>query len=178
MTPDDPLLDLPALLRAAWEGRQELRSDPSQTAYRLFHGYGEGCPGLSIDRLGEALIVTHVPELEPHLARVLEALEPLGLPRYVVSKLRRGRAEPRLLLGEALPQELEVLDSGLRFAVEPTARRNPGLYLDARPARRWLLENSRERRVLNLFAFTVSLGVAALSFLVGLLVRIFFNIDG
>ena len=38
---------------------------------------------------------------------------------------------------------------------------NVGLFLDARPIRGWLRENSSQRRVLNLFAYTGSLGVAA-----------------
>ena len=38
---------------------------------------------------------------------------------------------------------------------------NPGLFLDARPARAWIRAHVGGRRVLNLFAFTGSLGVAA-----------------
>lgn len=49
----------------------------------------------------------------------------------------------------------------LRFAIEPARPGNPGLFLDARPARAWIRAHSRGRRVLNLFAFTGSLGVAA-----------------
>jgi 23S rRNA (cytosine1962-C5)-methyltransferase len=56
---------------------------------------------------------------------------------------------------------LEVLEHGLRFLIDPLVTPNVGLFLDARPARAWLMENSRDRRVLNLFAYTGSLGVAA-----------------
>lgn len=152
--------DLPALLLAAAERRTPWEDDPRQTAYRLFHGYSEGCPALCVDRLGDALVVTCRPE---HEAGVLEALQPLiarFATRLVVAKPGRGRGEAHALQGDPV-DALEVVDSGLRFEVEPLARRNEGLYLDARPARAWLLDHSRERRVLNLFAYTGSLGVAA-----------------
>jgi len=149
-------------LLAAFDRRAALHADPAQTAYRLFHGHGEGCPGLTVDRLGPALVVTHRPELE---AVVPEALKPLVArldPRLVVVKQRRGESQPRVVHGLA-EKLVEVVDNGLKFEVEPLALRNEGLYLDARPARAWLRANSTERRILNLFAYTGSLGIAAAS---------------
>lgn len=149
-------------LLAAFDRRAALHADPAQTAYRLFHGHGEGCPGLTVDRLGPVLVVTHRPELE---AVVPEGLKPLVArigPRLVVMKLPWGKGRPRVVHG--LPeQQVEVVDNGLRFEIEPLAPRNTGLYLDARPARAWLLQNSTDRRILNLFAYTGSLGLAAAS---------------
>ena len=54
-----------------------------------------------------------------------------------------------------------VRELGLQFEIDLARGGNPGLYLDARPARRWIREHSADRRVLNLFAWTGSLGVAA-----------------
>jgi len=152
--------DLPALLLAAAERRAPWHDDPRQTAYRLFHGYSEGFPGLCVDRLGDALVVTCRPEHEVAVAEALEPLTARLATRLVVAKPPRGRGEARALRGDALPV-LDVVDNGLRFRVEPLAPRNEGLYLDARPARAWLLGHSRGRRVLNLFAYTGSLGAAA-----------------
>jgi 23S rRNA (cytosine1962-C5)-methyltransferase len=159
VTPSAPP-DLADRLLTASALRADLHADPKQTAYRLFHGYGEGCPGLCVDRLGDALIVTHTPDLEEAAQSALQPLISSLAPTLVVTKPRRGRGEPKALLGEPV-DALEVLDNGLTFQIEPLAKRNEGLYLDARPARAWLLENSRERRVLNLFAYTGSLGLAA-----------------
>src|SRR5262249_43288443 len=51
---------------------------------------------------------------------------------------------------------------GLRFAIDLGRAGNPGLYLDARPVRAWLRGGAAAgRRVVNLFAWTGSLGVAA-----------------
>ena len=63
--------------------------------------------------------------------------------------------------GQAPATPAVVRDNGLRFEIDPLSHGNVGLYLDTRPARRWLLENAAGRRVLNLFAYTGSLGLAA-----------------
>ena len=159
MTPPVPT-PLPERLLAAAERRGDLRANSTQTAYRLFHGHGEGCAGLRVDRWGDTLVATYSAELEDKIQWALEPLINQLSPRLVVAKPARGRGEPRLIMGDPV-ETLEVLDNGLTFLVEPLARRNEGLYLDARPARAWLLENSDGRRVLNLFAYTGSLGVAA-----------------
>lgn len=152
--------DLAARILAAWDRRQSLHDDPAHTAYRLFHGHGDGCPGLNVDRLGDTVVIRHHVELEPRLGEILAALDTRVPPTRAVATPGPGRT-PTVLRGEPVPDVLAVLDNGLRFEVEPLARRSCGLYLDARPARRWLLEHSRDRRVLNLFAYTGSLGVAA-----------------
>ncbi len=154
--------DLSDALLAAFDRRAALHADPAQTAYRLFHGHGEGCPGLTVDRLGPALVVTHRSELEAVVNKGLKPLVARLVPRLVVMKLRWGKSQPRVVHG--LPEKLvEVVDNGLKFEIEPLAPRNGGLYLDARPARAWLLANSTQRRILNLFAYTGSLGIAAAS---------------
>ena len=38
---------------------------------------------------------------------------------------------------------------------------NPGLFLDMREVRSWVGDNAKNKTVLNLFAYTCSLGVAA-----------------
>ena len=156
---DELPADLARLLREAWRGREPLHADPEQTAYRLFHGHGDGCPGLDVDRLGETAVVSHSLALTSRLDEVVAALDDCLAPTRIVAKPQRG--EPSLLRGTSEPAEIEVLDNGLTFLVEPLARRNAGLYLDARPARRWILEHSAGRRVLNLFAYTGGLGLAA-----------------
>ena len=53
---------------------------------------------------------------------------------------------------------------GLRFRVGiPAPGKDPSLYLDFRAARRWLRSHSRDRDVLNVFAYTCGASVAALA---------------
>jgi 23S rRNA (cytosine1962-C5)-methyltransferase len=121
---------------------------------RLFHGWGEGCPGLEIDRYGDAAVIEHAPDLAPEQA--LEALDDFAT---VVARPRGFGTRPVALRG-ALDRRV-VVEDGIRFSIDLARTGNPGLYLDARPARRWIRDHARGRRVLNLFAFTGSLGIAA-----------------
>ncbi|HWM87451.1 MAG TPA: class I SAM-dependent methyltransferase [Kofleriaceae bacterium] len=153
-------MELSQRIRDGWRARAELERDPDVDCYRLFHGWSEGCPGLEIDRYGDAVVIAHGPELAPRLGELVETLDQCRRFEVVVA---RGRgAEPIALRGAppAGPTWL-VREHGLRFAVDLMRAGNPGLYLDARPARQWIRRNAAGRRVLNLFAFTGSLGVAA-----------------
>jgi len=161
--------ELTANVIAAYERRSELHGRADQTAYRLFHGYAEGCPGLVIDRLGDVALITRKVDVDDDLVAISEALLEQHPFTAVVAKAHRDLSSGsaalsvRALHGELPADSFEVLDQGLRFRVSAHNREHSGLFLDARPARGWLRDNSRGRRVLNLFAFTGSLGVAALA---------------
>ncbi len=73
-----------------------------------------------------------------------------------------GRVDSVVAAGTA-PEKMEVREGSLRFLVEPQHPRNVGLFLDTRELRTWLRENSSQTRVLNLFSYTCSLGLAALA---------------
>lgn len=155
-------IDGPALrldIARAWQRRSALHDDPTLDAYRVFHGWQEGAPALEIDRYGDAAFITYRDRVEHRLDDAVAALDEVADLRLIVGKPRDG--EPHTLRGVMPADPYPVLEHGLRYFIEPWRPRNPGLYLDARPARRWLLDNARDRRVLNLFAFTGSLGVAA-----------------
>ena len=62
-----------------------------------------------------------------------------------------------------MPESLVAVEHGRRFALEPLAGGNPGLYLDARSARAWVQSHAVGRRILNLFAWTGGFGVGALA---------------
>jgi len=56
-----------------------------------------------------------------------------------------------------------VNEDGLFFQLDLGKNQNSGLFLDMRYGRRWVKENSRNKRVLNLFAYTCGFSVAAIS---------------
>ena len=150
----------------AWRARGELERDPELDCYRLFHGHSDGCAGLEIDRYGDAVVIAHWPELAPRLGEVVESLDRCRRFGLAVARARgreAGVGAPPVALRGAPPAgpTWVVREHGLHFAVDLMRAGNPGLYLDARPARRWIRAHAAGRRVLNLFAFTGSLGVAA-----------------
>lgn len=142
-------------IAAAWRARAGLGT----SCHRVLHGWGEGCPGLEIDRYGDAAVVEYSAELAPELAGLVPALEAWHPFDAVVARQRAFGAAPLALRGRL--ERRIVIEDDIRFAIELGRAGNPGLYLDARPARRWIRANSAGRRVLNLFAFSGSLGVAA-----------------
>ncbi len=147
------------LVAEAWHARAALRARGDVDCYRILHGYGEGAPELVVDAYGPAAVIRHCEEQRgdvPAIARVLE--RDCGF-ATVIAKARRGSAQ--VALGAAPEATTWVTEHGIRYGIELDQPRNPGLYLDARRARRWLIDNSADRRVLNLFSFTGSLGLAA-----------------
>ena len=148
-------------IAGAVRARDALAADPELDCYRLVHGWSEGCPGLEIDRYGEAVVIEHRADLAPLLPELVSALDACRRFDTVVARPRGLGAAPVMLRGHAASRERIVREDGLRFAVDLLRAGNPGLYLDARPARRWLRASAAGLRVLNLFAFTGSLGVAA-----------------
>jgi 23S rRNA (cytosine1962-C5)-methyltransferase len=146
-------------IATAWQARASLHEAPDLDAYRVFHGFGEGCPGLAIDRYGEIATLEYRAGLADRLD---EAVAGLDACRRFACIVARPRGQAGFALRGSLPDEPVVVhEHGLRFACDPARPGNPGLYLDARPARQWLRGHSQGRRVVNLFAFTGSLGVAA-----------------
>ncbi len=145
-------------IRAAWHARDALHAQPDLDAYRVFHGFSEGFGGLEIDRYGAAAVIRYPATAEPLLDEIIATLRGLHDFRAIAIKPRHGDA--RLAFG-TIESSVEVIEAGLRYRVRPLARGNPGLFLDARPAREWIRKHCQGRRLLNWFAFTGSLGVAA-----------------
>jgi 23S rRNA (cytosine1962-C5)-methyltransferase len=160
-------VDLSRCIGEAWRARAALEREPELDCYRLFHGWAEGCPGLEIDRYGDAVVIAHRPELAGRLGETVEALDRCRRFDVIVARARGAAAgqggSPAVALRGSPPAGAAwlVREHGLRFTVDLLRAGNPGLYLDARPARRWIRDHAAGRRVLNLFAFTGSLGVAA-----------------
>ena len=160
---DTALLDL---LRAAWARRQELHDDESTTAYRAFHGHGEGRPGLVIERLGDVFVARggRGPgwDLEDDEVRACTTfVEEVGGTSFVV---RRAKQPAEVIFGSLAADGLVyATELGLTYHFEPLVGANAGLYFDARAARACVRVHAEGRRVLNLFAWTGGFGVAALA---------------
>ncbi|MCB9742576.1 MAG: class I SAM-dependent methyltransferase [Alphaproteobacteria bacterium] len=159
MTPLRPLLNA-ALDRR--EALLEALHAEDTTAYRLFHGAVEGRPGLSVDRYGPVLLTRSLREPpRPEEVEATQALaERLGL-LWVLNHRGEGEAalpEPR---PEALAEQ-RFTELGLRYRFRARhPGQDPWLFLDLRAGRRWLRAQAEGARVLNLFAYTCGMGVAA-----------------
>lgn len=157
--------------REAWARRAALHADPATDCYRLVHGEGDALPGLRIDRYGPLLVATVLARcIRPHLDAVLAELADRLSPALVVvhehyDDLRRAPpASWRWPEGGAVPEvEIEGRELGVRYRLRPASGLNPGLYVDQRATRAWLMPQAAGRRLLNLFSFTGAFSLALLA---------------
>lgn len=139
-------------------------------AYRL---YDEDIPELPfvIEVYGKTLVFTHVVHRHAaqdqrarneHLSLAQRAAEVAGIaPDAVVIKERARRVKGEVHQRRDYTDARQVVvENGLRFEVNVTDYLDTGLFLDHRPWRTALLKQS-PNCVLNLFAYTCSLSVAA-----------------
>ena len=160
-------------LESAISLRQNHADLRDSTAYRLVNAEGDGLPGLTVDRYGEYLMIQlYCGGWRPHLKMVAQLLHELLAPQGIYEKTRPQKTQEleatsdsknygRLLLGTAAPQQLEVQENGLNFLVSLERGLNTGLFLDQRKNRRDLMSRVKDKRVLNLFAYTGAFSVAA-----------------
>ena len=149
-------------LEAAADRRIDLPQREATNVYRLVHGFGDQLPGMNLDWANGLAVVWEMQPGRYDLATVTRWLNERFSPMAVIHKGRAlGRSGGAVLSGVLRDPEWLVEEQGLTFALEPLAAQNLGLFLDARPVRRWLMDHSQGRLVLNTFAYTGSLGVAA-----------------
>lgn len=172
--PLSSLLDKALASRVTLFDSRHQRSDPAdESAFRLFNGFTEGCPDLVIDLYAKTLII-HNYANDPEQGELLvnEALSFLrnhlllsGWLRAGIVKSHNGETQEekrgKLLFGEALDHKIK--EHSVWYGVDLTINRDTSFYLDTRNLRKWLIENSAGKTVLNAFAYTGSLGVAAMA---------------
>jgi 23S rRNA (cytosine1962-C5)-methyltransferase len=146
---------------------------PHTNAYRLFHRAADGNAKLAVDRFNDVLVAHLYDGLTETQARpTLQTLMKQTQARAVYVKHRPQQASnlsesERAALAPATPflgeavEETVALENGLRFLIRPAAGLSVGLFLDMRDGRAWVRENAPGKTVLNCFAYTCGLGLAA-----------------
>jgi len=164
-----PESTFPQRFEAAVEQRLELLDPEHQCALRLFNGFTEGCADLAVDLYGDAVVFHNYADPPERGEQLIEpALHRLhGLLPWLQSAVVKTRASPSAplrrgvqLFGGVLPQR--VREHGIWYALDITLHQDCSLYLDTRTLRKWARDRLAGMCVLNAFAYTGSLGVAAL----------------
>ena len=161
---------IPVLLEKAISAREGLFDTSHKSALRLFNGFLEGCPGLMVDLYARTLVLYHyaetpeeglpiIQQAQACLQRRLPWLQ-AGIVKMRNSPLAREK-NGRLLFGEN--PDRKVLEQGVWYALDLCMNQDASLYLDTRNLRGWAKQTLQGRTVLNTFAYTGSLGVAALA---------------
>jgi 23S rRNA (cytosine1962-C5)-methyltransferase len=174
----DPAL-LQRALSLAIDARYRLgrsrQAEAPTSAFRLFHGVAEGAPDLAVDVYGDFVVAHLLAELPEARERdVLDALAALGpagiyLKRHARQKNELGNvrdttwAPASAARGASADGEIVVHEHGLPFGVRLGEGLRTGLFLDQRENRQRVRRLARDKRVLNLFAYTGGFSLAALA---------------
>ena len=144
-------------------------ADLGTESRRLLHGRGgyfSGLEHVAIDWIAPTLLVTFYAEEESNVLIVdglIEgAMSGVEVSAIVVQERHLPKAPKRVVYGE-LPVESFANESGLRYHLALDRNQNHGFFLDMKPGRDWVRDNAAGKRILNLFAYTCSLSVAAIA---------------
>jgi 23S rRNA (cytosine1962-C5)-methyltransferase len=154
------------LLDQTTASHQTLNGSGHERAFRLFNGFYEGCPDLVLDIYGQTLVVhDYSDQPEADIIREITEYTRNALPwlKAGILKTRNSATQAAkngtLLFGDS--PDRKIKEHGLWYAIDLTMNRDASFYLDTSNLRRWLMGNIRGKSVLNTFAYTGSLGVAA-----------------
>jgi 23S rRNA (cytosine1962-C5)-methyltransferase len=153
------------------------RTGIDATAWRVVHGEGDGLPSLVVDRYGPYAVVQLLSagveaERERIGAALQEALSPEGILLRNDAAVRRHEGLPLevTLLAGAVPETVEVTESGVKYLAAPWHGQKTGGFLDQRENRVLLASLARPGgRAADFFAyhgsFTIHLARKAASVL-------------
>jgi len=159
-----------ALLEKAIQARAALFDARHESAFRLFNGFTEGNPDLVVDLYASTLVIHNYADDPGQGQSLVEQAEQFL--RNTVIWLRAGIVKTRNAPGQAERRgkllfgdkpDTKVKEHGVWYSIDLTMNRDASFYLDTGNLRKWLIENMQGRTALNTFAYTGSLGVAALA---------------
>jgi 23S rRNA (cytosine1962-C5)-methyltransferase len=161
------------LVLDAASARHAIAAAAGTTCYRLVHGAGDDLPGVDVDVYGEHLVLQlsspRALELEEMLLDVAFSLGVRGVylkrrPKQAstVIDTRRDELAPKEpSRGDPAPDPLVVTERGERFLVRLGDGLSTGIFVDQRDNRALVRSLSKDRSVLNLFAYACAFTVSA-----------------
>lgn len=136
--------------------RKLLRLPETGDAYRVVHAEGDELSGLVVDRLGPALVCEHHAlgfwRAREDVEWALRELYPgLAVVHRVPQRAAKAEGfEPEELARGDAPEEVELVEHGLRYFAAPGRGHKTGFFCDQRENRRRVAEFARGTDVLDL----------------------------
>ena len=154
------------------EQAKKLRDEfiqPGTNAYRVLHSEGDFLPGLVADRYGDYLIVQFLTAgMEALKDTILDALKYVFNPKGIYEhddldarKMEGLEESTHLLSGVEPPDFVEISEYGHKFIVDIKHGQKTGFFLDQRESRKKIANHSKDKRVLNCFAYTGGFSIYA-----------------
>jgi 23S rRNA (cytosine1962-C5)-methyltransferase len=156
-------------LETALANRKELLKDRPDT-FRLFNGFTESGPSLVADVYRNTLLLynfSKYPKLSAEMVTMAQGffLQQLPWLETVITKTRKGktRASQLGILTYGKKADTQITENHVHYAINLQMNQDASFYLDTKNLRVWLKQNMKDKTVLNTFAYTGSLGVAAMA---------------
>ncbi|MCJ8314880.1 MAG: class I SAM-dependent methyltransferase [Saccharospirillaceae bacterium] len=164
-------MEINTLLEVSFAKRQNLIAQAiknNTTCYRVFHGTVEGVNGLNIDRYGDLWLIQtfHQTLTENEITEISQYLKN----HHDFAVIYNDRSGKNSRIGNELSAELNnqaiseqvIFENDIAFTSKLRHEgQDPLLFLDMRAGREFVQANSKNKTVLNLFAYTCGIGTAA-----------------
>jgi 23S rRNA (cytosine1962-C5)-methyltransferase len=163
-----PVDTLEVALAAALAMRSDCFDSRHEAAFRLFNGFYEGESEIVADLYAKTLVLhNYADEPLESDTRIVRAaafyLAQFPWLRTILVKARNGDTDEArkgiVIFGDS--PDRHVKENGVWYAIDLQLNQDSSFYLDTRHLREWLKANLAGKSVLNTFAYTGSLGVAA-----------------
>lgn len=133
--------------------------------FRAIHGENDGIPGIVFDVYKKTgVLQTYAPSVDPlgrYIASVLRKELHLETVLWKTPSRRKKVGKDRILYGKEIGLQ-RIREGKLKVGVDVGEGQKSGTFLDLRGLRKFLsLQNLKGKRVLNLFSYTGTLGLAA-----------------
>ncbi|MCO6481721.1 MAG: class I SAM-dependent rRNA methyltransferase [Flavobacteriales bacterium] len=145
-------------VQAAWDLRVRLGQPES---CRVVFGEADGLPALVVDKFNDVLVVqTLALGMDRFKAEVVQALNEVLSPRGIYERNdvpvreKEGLGQVKGFIGGAFDTGLEIMENGLRFAVDVAQGQKTGHFLDQRLNHAALEHVAKGARVLDCFTHT------------------------
>ena len=157
-------------IEQAWELRQRLMQQANTNACRLIAAESDGLPGVTIDLYNNLAVLQLLSVgADKHRSKIVWALQKL-LPdvaifeRSDVDVRSKEGLEPLIqpLRGD-IPDEVEIVEHGVKILVNPHTGHKTGFYLDQRENRLAASRYADQASVLNCFSYTGTFACYALN---------------
>ncbi len=157
-------------IEQAWQLRQRLMQQANTNACRLIAAESDGLPGVTIDLYSNLAVLQLLSAgADKHRSKIVWALQKL-LPdvaimeRSDVDVRTKEGLEPLIqpLHGD-IPEEVEIVEHGVKILVNPHTGHKTGFYLDQRENRLAASRYSEQASVLNCFSYTGTFACYALN---------------
>jgi len=164
------MMDLDSLISSRLQPRLKLIDPASLQVLRLLNGYAEGLPGWVVDIYGKNVVISQhtLPDSASRDTAEKIAQSILLLLPWITGILfkQRRASDEEERKGRWLTKTLEthrIEENHVRYSIDLRLNQDDSFYPDARYLRAWLKNHLGGLSVLNTFAYTGSLGVAALA---------------